>query len=305
MFTKIFLFLWTCLLTLSTQTHAASIRYFMQPANVAGSITPYGINDKAAYYVQADDVKLYYEVYGSGKPVFVFHGGLVGSPYELGQCIDALRKDFQVIVVSTRGHGRSEIGHKSLTYTQKAQDMLAVMRAITQKPAAVLGFSDGAYAAYKLASLYPEAVERIIAIGAGTLKPGYFPANLQVTDLEHMDQAYVQQMQHIMPEPARLQEFLSNYMNFWHNLSVEPKLFASIKCPTLLIAGDEDDHAPIMTVLEAHQALPNSRLCIVPKAGHTAFLDNWPVTWACINSFIHADLLELTSSKKLEYNNIK
>ena len=57
--------------------------------------------------MQADDAKIYYEVYGKGKPLFVFHGGGVGTPYEMGQMIDNLRKDYQVIVVSTRGHGRS------------------------------------------------------------------------------------------------------------------------------------------------------------------------------------------------------
>ena len=80
-------------------------------------------------------------------------------------------------------------------------------------------------------------------------------------------------------------------------------LFSAIRCPVLLIAGDEDDHAPVLTVLEAHQFLPNSRLCIVPKAWHTAFLDNYPVTWAAIDAFVHSDSKELVSSKKLVCNN--
>ena len=48
----------------------------------------------------------------------------------------------------TRGHGRSEIGHSPLTYEQKAEDMLAVIKEITNEPAVLLGFSDGAYTAY-------------------------------------------------------------------------------------------------------------------------------------------------------------
>lgn len=275
----------------------------MQPANIKASDTPYGVNASTGHYVQAGDARLYYEVYGTGKPCFVFHGGGVGSPYELGRIIDELRKDFQVIVVSTRGHGKSEIGHSPLTYDQKAQDMLAVMQAVTDKPAYVLGFSDGAYTAYKLASLYPEKVERIVAIGAGTLKQGSFPADLRVSALEEMDKAYVEQLRRIMPEPERLQEFLTAYMTFWNGMSVDSGVLTSIQCPTLLIVGDEDDHAPVGSVLAAHQLIPNSRLCVVPKAWHTAFLDNWPVIWACIDSFIHADLKDLAPSKKVESNN--
>ena len=95
----------------------------------------------------------------------------------MGAVIDALRKDHQVIAVSTRGHGRSEIGHTPRTFEQKAEDMMAVMQAVTKAPAILLGFSDGAYAAYKVAVMYPEAVDHIIAIGAGTLKKVF----LQVT----------------------------------------------------------------------------------------------------------------------------
>ena len=36
-------------------------------------------------------------------------------------------------VKSIGGHGRSEIGHSPLTYEQKAEDMLAVMKAVTSQ----------------------------------------------------------------------------------------------------------------------------------------------------------------------------
>ena len=114
-----------------TVNAAAPLHYFMQQPGNYESTTPYGNNEKAGHYVQAGDAKIYYEVYGEGKPVFVFHGGGVGTPYEVGQIIDKLRQNYQVIAVSTRGHGRSEIGHSPLTYEQKAQDMLAVMKAVT------------------------------------------------------------------------------------------------------------------------------------------------------------------------------
>lgn len=87
---------------LAAQIQAApTIRYFMQAKNATASGTPYGVNDVAGHYVRSGNARLYYEVYGTGKPIFVLHGGGVGSPYELGCIIDELRKDFQVVVVST------------------------------------------------------------------------------------------------------------------------------------------------------------------------------------------------------------
>ena len=247
-------------LTFGTAVEAASapaMRYFMQQPGVQGSATPYGNNKKAGHYVQAGDAKIYYEVYGKGKPLFVFHGGGVGTPYEMGQLIDKLQQDYQVIAVSTRGHGRSEIGHSPLTYEQKAEDMLAVMNAVTNESAILLGFSDGAYTAYKVASMYPE----------------------------------------------RYQEFCDNYMAFWSKMEVGEDFLETIQCPVLLIAGDEDDHAPMVTMVEAEQYIPNASLCIVPKAWHSAFNDNFPVTWAAMQGFMQTDRSKLTGSKKVDYNN--
>lgn len=292
-------------LVLPTQCQSAAqnaMRYFTQADGVRVSSTPYGNNLSAGKYVQAGDAKIYYEVYGEGKPVFIFHGGGVGTPYELGRIIDKLRKDYQIIAVSTRGHGRSEIGHEPLTYEQKAKDMITVMRQVTTQPSIIVGFSDGAYSAYKVAAMYPEAVERIVAIGAGTLAKGYFSGDLLVADLEKIDPDFVAQQKAIRPEPERWQEFCTAYMNFWNGMEVGIDPLSDIKCPVLLIAGDEDDHAPIATMLEAHQIIPNSRLCIVPKAWHTAFLDNFDVTWEAIRQFVYADIKDLSPSKKVEFN---
>jgi pimeloyl-ACP methyl ester carboxylesterase len=44
---------------------------------------------------------------------------------------------------------------------------MAVINAITPEKAIILGFSDGAYTAYKVASMYPERIKKMIAIGAG------------------------------------------------------------------------------------------------------------------------------------------
>ena len=281
------------------------MRYFMQGDNPGSSI-PYGDNLKVGAYVQAGDAKIYHEVYGAGEPILILHGGGVGSPYELGKILDELKKNHKLIVMSTRGHGRSEIGHEPLTYKQKADDASAVLDDLKiSKPIQILGFSDGAYTAYEIAALYPERVERITAIGAGTLKAGYFSSEISLAELEKLDEKFFAAQKKIRPEPERWQEFLSDYMKFWSKHSVGAETFEKIKCPVLLITGDEDDHAPVITVLEAHQLIKNSRLCVVPKAWHTAFLDNYDVTAAAIFQFINAPLKDLQPSKKVEYNSRK
>lgn len=274
---------------------ANAARYFMQ-GDTVGSPTPYGDNLKVGNYAQADDAKIYYEIYGAGEPILILHGGGVGSPYELGKILDELKKSHKLIVMSTRGHGRSEIGHSPLTYAQKADDALAVLDALKiSAPIQILGFSDGAYTACEIAALHPERVERITAIGAGTLTAGFFPPKIDLAELEQLDEKFIAAQKKIRPEPERWQEFLNAYMKFWSERSIGAETFSKIKCPVLLIVGDEDDHAPIITVLAAHQLLANSRLCVVPKAWHTAFLDNFDVTWAAIRQFINASVGKLAA----------
>lgn len=290
------------LLTFALMTSTAdAARYFMQ-GDSKGVSTPYGDNVKVGKYAQTSDAKIYYEVYGKGQPVAVLHGGGVGSPYELGQLIDGLKKNHQVIVISTRGHGKSEIGNTPLTFKQKADDIIAVLDAVGVNSVEVLGFSDGAYTAYELAVDYPERVERIVAIGAGTLQKGFFGDSMNIEDFAKIDPAFVDYQNSIMPEPERWQEFCNKYISFWHNAEVNQNTFANIKCPVLLVVGDEDDHAPVITVLQAHQLIPNSRLCVIPKAWHSAFLDNYQLTSTAIFDFLNSPLDSLTPSKKVDFN---
>jgi pimeloyl-ACP methyl ester carboxylesterase len=46
---------------------------------------------------------------------------------------------YKVIAVSTRGHGKSELGNQPITYEQKANDVMAVINAVTKDSIIVLG----------------------------------------------------------------------------------------------------------------------------------------------------------------------
>lgn len=263
-------------------------RYFMQSDSDIVSTIPYGNNVKAGNYVQSGDAKIYYEIYGKGEPVLVLHGGQVGCTYEMGRFIDELSKSYQVIAVSTRGHGKSEIGHSQVTYIQRANDTLAVLNKVTNKPAVVLGFSDGAYTAYKLASMYPDKVKKIIAIGAGeNLDHMRKVPHNTVDGFKQADKKFVETQLSIMPEPDRWQEYLNN-MNIFYNkdMIADKNLFMSIKCPVLVIAGELDPNAPLDTVISAYKMIPNAQLAIIANAPHQVFVTNFDAVWANIVPFL-------------------
>lgn len=249
--------------------------------------TQYGNNPKAGYYANAGDAKIYYEVYGKGKPIVILHGGIFGSTYEMFQFIDSLKESYQVIAVSTRGHGKSELGNEPITYEQKATDVMAVINAVTQDSVTVLGFSDGGYTGYELASKYPNRIKRLIAIGATELTPGLRDFAFDAKQGIALDTAYWNQQFTIMPEPQRLQEMFSKLGNMYRQLTLDRAFFQTIKCPTLVMAGDRDPGNPAQRVVSTSQMIPESQIAIIPNTTHGVFLENFNAVWACVVPFLN------------------
>ncbi|MFH6970102.1 alpha/beta fold hydrolase [Flavobacterium petrolei] len=262
------------------------LRHFMQSKDEQINTIPYGNNPLAGHYVQSKDAKIYYEVYGKGQPIVLLHGGLFGSTVEMAKIIDSLSVRFQVIAISTRGHGKSEIGTEPLTLEQRANDVLAVIRKVTPEKVMILGFSDGGFTAYKFGSMYPEEVKKMIVIGAGVLYPGLRDFSFNFNQAMEMDSEFWAQQRDLMPEPNRLKEVFQQIATCYSQLTVGAELLSSIQCPVLVMAGDRDEGNSVQNVLNAALLIPNHQLAIIPNAGHPAFIVNFNATWASIAPFI-------------------
>ncbi|MCU0471500.1 MAG: alpha/beta hydrolase [Arcicella sp.] len=260
------------------------IRAF-QPPNVVNKI-PYGNNPQTGRYVQTKDAKIYYEVYGKGQPIVLLHGGLFGSTVEFADFIDQLKQNYQVIAISTRGHGKSELGKEPLTLEQRANDAMTVINAVTKDSVIVLGFSDGGYSAYRLGAMYPERVKKMIVIGAGEIRPGFREFKFTAKQAMEMDKPFWEQQLKLMPEPNRVEDLFTQVANCYNNVTVSQSLLSTIKCPVLVMAGDKDDGNPVERVVSAARFIPNHQISIIPNTGHGCHNDNFPAAWASIEPFL-------------------
>ena len=163
---------------------------------------------------------------------------------------------------------------------------MAVINDVTKDSITLLGFSDGAYTGYKVASMYPARVKKLIAIGAGEQVPGLRQVILDTNVAFQLDTSYWKQQLALMPEPERLQEYWTKMAFFYNHMTASKELFASIHCPVLVMAGERDMNAPLATVIAAYQMIPNSQLSIIPNAPHPVFLVNFPAVWACVVPFL-------------------
>ncbi len=276
-----FMFLLLCTNTQAQQT----LRRAFQPTNVVNKI-PYGTNPQAGHYVQTKDAKIYYEVYGKGQPIVLLHGGLFGSIIEFADFIDQLKGKYQVIAISTRGHGKSELGTEPLTLEQRANDAMTVINAVTKDSVIVLGFSDGGYSAYKLGAMYSERVKKMIVIGAGEIRPGLREFNFTAKMAMEMDKLFWEQQLKLMPEPNRVEDLFTQVANCYNNVTVSKELLSTIKCPVLVMAGDNDGGNPVERVVSAARYIPNHQISIIPNTGHGCHNENFAAVWASIVPFL-------------------
>src|SRR4029077_9405050 len=78
-------------------------------------------------HVEHDGARIWYAVYGSGPPVILLHGGL-GHSGNWGYQVPALvRSGYRVVLIDSRGHGRSTRDARPFSYELIASDVLAVM----------------------------------------------------------------------------------------------------------------------------------------------------------------------------------
>lgn len=100
--------------------------------------------EKRTGFVEANDgVRLYYEDTGSGRPVFLIHGGGLSLGWWRKQ-VPALSRRFRVIAADTRGNGRSDKtpwGHRTARY---AMDVRQIIETLDLDEVTLVGWSIGA-----------------------------------------------------------------------------------------------------------------------------------------------------------------
>jgi pimeloyl-ACP methyl ester carboxylesterase len=256
--------------------------------------TPYGANPEASHFLQVDDAKIYYEVYGSGgTPLVLLHGGLYGYIEEFGELIQELSRDRRVIAIATRGHGKSELGTQPFSYALFAYDAFAVIRHETTEKVDVLGFSDGAITSYALTAAHPELVRRLVAIGGPRALSDWTAkakAELEASkpsDVERDSPQFVADRKKLMPAPEKWDDFLQRLNRMWLGpVYVTDAQIRSIQAPSLIIAGDHDPYNQTEKTVELYRLLPNGQLAIIPGCGHVVLDCKGQFTIEAVKDFL-------------------
>ncbi len=234
--------------------------------NVIGNETPI----KAMTFAKINDISLYYEIHGEGEPLLLIHGGLSHAGYWHAQ-IEDLAKHYMVIAADSRGHGRSSLSDKPITYQLLANDFLELLNALKIESTNILGWSDGGIIALKLAIQAPDRLKKVIAYGANYHPDGVKPDVAQnVRFSQFLTRAHTDYLA-MSPEPNRWSEFLKNITNMWTNEPVFSDLaLKNITVPILILGGLKEEAVYPEHIKKLSEKIPQSELIMMRETGHFA-----------------------------------
>lgn len=225
-------------------------------------------------YSDVNGLKMYYEIYGQGKPLVLVHGGGSTIQTNFEKIIPLLAKNRKVIAVELQAHGRTSDRNADLTFEQDANDIATLLKNLNIGKADFLGFSNGGTTTLQIAIRHPEIVDKMI-LGSALAKrngvPDWFWGFMSQAKLENMPAQLKDGYKKVAADPNGLQVMhyrdVKRIVNF---KDIPDEQIKSIKAPTLIIIGDKDVITPEHAI-ELHRQIANSELAIIP-GGHGQYI---------------------------------
>lgn len=227
-------------------------------------------NDSLAFesgYSEVNGIRMYYEIYGHGKPFVLVHGGGSTIQSNFAKVIPLFAKKRRVIAVELQAHGRTADRNADLSFEQDADDVAALLKNLKIEKADFFGFSNGGTTVLQIAIRHPEIVDRIIA-GSALAKrngvPEWFWGFMENARLENMPEQLKTSYKEVAPDTGGLQVMHDRDAKRMVNFADIPDdKIKSITAPALIIIADKDIITPEHAI-EMHRQIANSELAIIP-----------------------------------------
>ncbi|HEY3952215.1 MAG TPA: alpha/beta hydrolase [Streptosporangiaceae bacterium] len=255
------------------------------------------------------------------RPVLVaVHGGPGLDHMTVKPALGPLAEDYQVLYFDLRGHGRSDRSSAEFWNMRTwADDLRRLCDALGLRKPVVLGSSFGGDVAVTYAALFPDHPGGIIlanTTGGHRDKQRVIEAFGRVGGPEAgaiIQRTYADQTGDLQAEFNRVcyplysatpgwaeesRQFLARMIRnpdvalHYHRHEAESfdpwSLLATVRCPILILAGEDDPVCPLPVVEELASQLPagTTRLIRLPGARHTIFRDRPDLAFPAVKKFV-------------------
>lgn len=224
-------------------------------------------------YAPVNGIKIWYAEFGSGPPVLFVHGGLGNSNYFGNQVRALVAAHYKVIVLDSRGHGRSTRDGRAYGYDLMSEDVVALLDFLRIPKVALVGWSDGAIIGLDIAMHHPERLTKLFAFAANYDPSGVSSAPSGVVN-EYIARAG-KEYEKLSPTPAEYKSFVAQITGMWSGQPHWTKAdLEKIKVPTWIVDADHDEMVNHDQPRTMADWIPNSGLLIEPDVSHFAFIQN-------------------------------
>jgi pimeloyl-ACP methyl ester carboxylesterase len=236
--------------------------------------TPAPIATDRGGQVQINGISIHYAISGHGSPVIFLHGGLANIDY-WGNQVPAIAARHTVILMDSRGHGRSTRDTRPYGYDLMADDVIALMDALKIPKADIVGWSDGGILGLDLAMRYRDRIGKVFAFAANSVTSG-------VKDGVEKNPTFAAYIERAGREYRTLSATPDDYNGFVEQISrmwaAQPNWsdaqLRDIDTPVLVVDGDHDEAIKREHTETIAATIPHAGLLILPNVSHFAFLQD-------------------------------
>ncbi len=251
-------------MTTSTAPHDDYLAHFE-----AHGATPLPVSDNEGQ-VEHEGARIWYASYGEGAPVILLHGGL-GHSGNWGYQIPALLgAGHRVVVIDSRGHGRSTRDARPYRYELMASDVLAVMDALQLERAAMVGWSDGACIAMVLGIMVPERVTGVFFFGCNMDPSGTKPF-VPTPIIERCFSRHAKDYAQLSATPDDFEAFVGAVSTM---MKTEPNYHAGdlarIRVRVAIVQSEHDEFIKPEHADYLARSIPGAELILLPGVSHFA-----------------------------------
>lgn len=248
--------------------------------------TPAPIAGMRAGHARVNGISLYHAETGDGPPVVMLHGGLANSDY-FGDQVPALARRHRVILVDSRGHGRSTRNGQQFGYDLMTDDVAGLLDALRIARTSIVGWSDGAILGLDMAMRHPERVDRVFAFGANTKTSGLRPDVEQNPTFAGFIARARAEYGRLSPTPRDYDAFLKQIGQMWESQpNWTDEQLRRIRAPVLIADGQYDEGITREHTEYMAATIPGAGLLILPNVSHFAFLQDPTLFNAAVGDFL-------------------
>jgi pimeloyl-ACP methyl ester carboxylesterase len=224
-------------------------------------------------YASVNGVKIWFATFGRGDPVILLHGGLANANY-WGNQVRALSSQYRVIVMDSRGHGRSTRNDQPYGYDLMASDVIGVIDFLDLPKVAIVGWSDGAIIGLDIAMHHPEQVSKLFAFAANSDPNGV--ADIAQSPVFNAFIARAEkEYEQLSSTPTQYKAFLGQIEKMW---ATQPNWTAEdlkkITTPTWIVDADHDEAIKRENTEFMAANIPGAGLLLQPEVSHFSFLQD-------------------------------